>query len=152
MAFDELDLEHGDPSRASADTERTRRRRRERTTATTETKQQSSGYEQEARSRLDRFFDRIVKARRDREDEELAAVIEEDAEAMAQGFLSITSNVPFLRMPLLMFLNVAEPVMAFNRVGRILAYRWMERRARRRMEAEQLQAEVEAAYPGVSVA
>lgn len=144
---DELDLEVGDPSRGSADSEQRRRRRRERTSTSgnAATAREESKVENEIRSRLDRVFDRIVKARRAREDEELAEVIEEDAEAMAQGFLSMTTNVPFTRGPLIMFLNVLEPLLAFNRVVRILFLRFMERRARRYEEAQAAQAEYEAA-------
>jgi hypothetical protein len=125
----ELDLEFGDPLRASPEGE-TRRRRR----ATTEAKSEADdtgAVETEIRSRLDRLFDRIVKAREAVEDEELAEVIREDADAMANGFISVTHNVPFLRLPLIMLLNILEPVLAFYRVARILVIRWFARRAER---------------------
>lgn len=131
---EELDLERGDPSRSSPDSERRRRRR-----VATEDTPKEGMVDAEVRSRLERTFDRIIKSRRAHDDEELAQVIEEDAEAMTQGFVDVTTHVPFLRGPLLMFLNVLEPVLAFNRTGRILMYRlftWRQRRAERQHQEE----------------
>lgn len=144
---DEIDLEIGDPSRATPEGESRRRRRSSGSASSTSRAAQSdeSRFESEISSRLDRVFDRIVKARRARDDEELAEVIEEDAEAMSQGFISLTKNVPFFRSPLILFLNVLEPILAFNRVGRILAVRIWARREERREKQEQQQAEWEAA-------
>lgn len=130
---DELDLETGDPGRGDAASER-RRRRRE--SSTTEAPKQSGGIENEVRSRLARVFDRIAKAREAQEDHELAEVIREDTDAMTQGFVSLTSNVPFLRMPLVMALNILEPVLAFSRVGRIILIRVINRRNERFAEQE----------------
>ena len=147
---DELDLNVGDPSRSSPEAEQRRRRRRDRGESSSTRERAEAAVEAEMRSRLERVFDRIVKARRARDDEELAEIIEEDADAMTQGFISLTDNVPFLRMPLIMLLNVLEPVLAFNRVTRILWIRAIDWRQRRMMMAAQ-QAEEEA-YPGASVA
>lgn len=151
---DDIDLSTGDPSRSSPDSER-RTRRRSRASGETSAREQQrteEAFEAEARSRLDRLWDRVVKAREARDDEELAEAVREDAEAMTQGFISITSSVPFLRMPLIMFLNIAEPVLAFNRVGRIIFWRVISWRQRRIEAAMQAQAEAEEAYPGASVA
>lgn len=141
---DEIDLTRGIPDRGSAEGERRRRRREsaQRTSSATDTSTDGPT-DTETRSRLDRVFDRLAKARDAREDPELAEVIREDADAMAAGFVSLTHNVPFLRMPLIMFLNVLEPVLAFNRVARILFIRAMQRRAERMTEQEQQQAGVE---------
>ena len=128
----ELDLERGDPSRSSPEGERKRRRRTVAEEAPTE-----GMVDAEVRSRLERTFDRIIKSRRSHDDEELATVIEEDAEAMTQGIVDATTGIPFLRSPLLMALNVIEPVLAFSRVGRILFYRFLERRARKSQERHQ---------------
>jgi hypothetical protein len=137
---DELDLTNPPAS------EEPRRRRRRPTPAEESAREarDESKVEGEIRSRLERTFDRIVKARRARDDEELAEVVEEDAEAMTQGFLSLTHNVPFLRLPLLMLLNILEPVLAFNRVARILAIRLLTRRQRRQEARAQAQADYEA--------
>jgi hypothetical protein len=83
-----------------------------------------------------RTFDRIVKALEDREDEELATVIEEDKDAMSRGIVSLTRNVKQLRKPLIVVLNLIEPLLAFGRVGRILLLRFAERRARVMAERE----------------
>jgi hypothetical protein len=130
MMTDELDLERGDPDRSDAQSERAKRRaaRRQRSTEEASKPGASDG---EVSSRLGRVFERIAEAREARDDIELATVIREDADAMTQGFISITSNVPFLRMPLIMALNVFEPLLAFSRVGRILLWRFLERRQRR---------------------
>lgn len=140
----DLDLERGDPAAG----ERPRRRRRTTTGNSNPPEDAPQRDDSEIagriKSQLDELFDRIVKARRAREDEELAEVVEEDAEAMTQGFMSLTNNVPFLRQPLIMLLNILLPVLAFNRVARILFIRFLERRAKRQEAQAQAQAEWEA--------
>lgn len=138
MASDELDLEKGDASRASSREER-RSRRTSSTTAARKTDNEVDG-------RLHRTFERIAAAREARGDEELADVIREDSDAMAQGFTSLTANVPFLRMPLIMGLNILEPALAFSRVGGILLGRFFERRQRRAMEAAAARGEVDGEF------
>lgn len=102
--------------------------------------------EAELVSRLDRTFDRIAKALEARDDTELAAVIRDDKEAMGQGLVSLTRSVKFLRSPLLMVLNLVEPVLAFGRVGRILYGRFADRQQRIATERQQQQ---EQPQPGV---
>jgi hypothetical protein len=135
---DDLDLVEGDESRADATSER-RRRRRERTSESGGSgggSRAASKMESEARAKLDKFFDRLVKMRRVRGDDELAEIIEEDADDMAQGFISLTEGFTVLRGPLLHALNFFLPLLAFNRVGRTILGRLLERRAQRRMEME----------------
>jgi hypothetical protein len=87
-------------------------------------------------SRLDRTFDRIIVALQERDDDELASAISEDKDAMSRGIVSLTRNVKPLRNPLLMVLNLVEPLLAFGRVGKILLTRWAARRARVMAERE----------------
>lgn len=150
---DELDLETGDSSRADPATERNARRRRRGTSGSSSSSSSTGAraeakVETEIRSRLDRVFDRIAKAREARGDDELVEAIREDSDAMAQGFISLTSNIVPLRVPLLMLLNLLEPLLAFGRVGRILAGRLLTRRERRQAEREQAAAEQAAQEAG----
>jgi hypothetical protein len=144
---DELDLETGVTSERS---ER-RRRRRESSTASSggeKTATQQKKEDTEVISRLDRLRDRLVKNREAAGDDELAEILREDGEQMAQGVKSLTGSFPVLRMPLFMFLNVLEPVLAFGRLGRALWRRYWERRAMQAEAAAQAQAEAEAAANG----
>lgn len=150
-----LDLEEGDE--ALADASPAERRRAARLAAAKEknAKRDSSKsssrrstrtvsgekVEAELMSRLGRTFDRIAKALDARGDDELAHAIREDSDAMSQGLVSLTSNVKLLRSPLLMSLNLIEPVLAFGRVFRILFGRWNARQARLAMEREVAQQE-----------
>lgn len=147
---DELDLETGDPSRADPASER-RRRRRERTAESGGTKKaptatETSKLATEIRSRLDRVFDRIAEWRDARDDEELATVIREDKDMMAQGIVSLTNSFNPLRVPLLMGLNLIEPLLAFGRVVRVLVGRWMARRAAQQQAAAEAQGAVNPEY------
>lgn len=148
MADGELDLEHGDEAAAEKIAERQeagkKRSRAARGTGTssksssrTSATQKLQQLETELRSRLDRTFDRLAEWRGSRGDAELAQVIEEDKEQMGQGLVSVTRIIPWVRGPLLMFLNLLEPVLAFWRVGRILFSRWVWRREQAAMEAQQ---------------
>src|SRR6516225_11145308 len=110
----ELDLEHGDPSRADPDERRRRRRSNAGAgTATGETKTEERALDRELHSRLVEAFDQVVEWREARNDEELATAIREDRERMAKGLVSLTHTVQPLRQPLLVFLGFVEPVMAF---------------------------------------
>ena len=134
---DELDLEHGDPSRREE--RRTRRRQRDSTGSVgTESKTDTRRLDNELHSRLVDAFNQIVEWREAREDEELATAINEDKEKMAKGLVSLTHAVAPLRQPLLIFLGFVEPILAFGRVGRILATRWVARQQRRQQAAEEL--------------
>lgn len=143
-----LDLEHGDEDLADASPAERRRaaakRADDEAAAATGKKSSSRSkssssrsrastqerVEVELASRLDRTFDRIAIALDQRGDDELASVIREDAGAMSQGLVSLTRSVKFFRSPLLMALNLIEPVLAFGRVGRIMYVRFAERQAR----------------------
>jgi len=137
---DELDLETG--GRQSPREER--RRRREG--AGGESKTTSEKLDRELHGRLTGALDQVVEWRQAREDEELATAIDEDKEKMAKGLVSLTHVVVPLRQPLLIFLGFVEPLLAFGRVGRILAGRWFERRAQRAEEMAQAQAEWDAQH------
>lgn len=143
-----LDLENGDEDLANATpSERRRAAQREADksgekpkTRTSRSKATSDAkVETELDSRLGRTFDRIAVALEQRGDDELASVVREDAGAMAQGLVSLTRSVKFLRSPLLMSLNLIEPILAFGRVGRIMYVRFLERQSR--IAAERAQAQ-----------
>lgn len=151
--MDELDLERGDAERAERiaalqeEGKTTRRIRRpskpaaaKPTAASKARATTAQRIEDELLSRLDRTFDRIAEWRLSRGDEELATVISEDKGQMSHGLVSLTRLAPVVRTPLLMILNLLEPALAFGRVGRILAGRWVMRReqiAAERLAAQQ---------------
>jgi len=147
-----LDLDEGDPERAEATpAERRRAARAAVDEGKSESKARGSSgsrrstsasardkIEQELTARLDRTFTSLAKTMEARGDDELAAVIREEAEVMGQGVISLTRNVKVLRGPLLFLLNLIEPVMAFGRIGRLLYSRFRERQWRIQQErAEQ---------------
>jgi hypothetical protein len=103
--------------------------------------------EAELASRLDRVLGRIGDRLDERGDEELSNAIREDGKAMAGGIVDLTRFTPALRVPFLLILGLVEPVMAFGRVGRILAGRIGERRLEREMAA-QAEAAAAAEYVG----
>jgi hypothetical protein len=140
---DELDLERGDPSRAE---ERSRRRRERQAGAGGESQAATVKLDKELHARLVESLDRVQEWREAREDMELAVAIEQDKEKMAKGLVSLTHAVTPLRQPLLVFLSFVEPLLAFGRVGRILATRWVTRRQRQAEDLAQAQAEWDAAH------
>src|SRR5215469_6955122 len=119
---DELNLEHGDPSRSE------QRRRRRTAGDSGESKTSDKALDRELHSRITDAFDQVVEWRQARDDEELATAISEDKDKMAKGLVSLTHVVAPLRQPLVIFLGFVEPVLAFGRVGRILGGRWFARR------------------------
>lgn len=141
-----LDLEHGDEELADATPAERRRAARKRaadsgggtsTPRPSRSKAAQERVETELVSRLHRTFDRIALALDSRGDEELAVVIREDAAAMTHGLVSLTRNLKVLRSPLLMALNLIEPVLAFGRVGRIMYGRFVARQARVAQERQE---------------
>jgi hypothetical protein len=138
MAND-LDLERGDPRRGESD-EPTRRRRRTSERKSDDTPKRPDADESEVRTQLARAFDGLAKSREAREDDELAVAIREETEPMTEGFVTLTNNVSFLRMPLILILNLLITLLAFGRVGGILLRRWYERRTMAQEQAEQEQA------------
>lgn len=144
----DLDLEDGDEARAEASPSERRRlarqaaadgKERSRTARTTKAKTPAAAAKEdvEVGSRLHRTFDRLAKWREKVGDDELAEIIREDSDAMEQGIVSLTKNAPFLRGPLLFFLNVIEPVMAFQRIARTLFGRWQARAERKDWERQE---------------
>lgn len=99
----------------------------------------SAKQEADLRERLVECFDRIAGALRGRGDEELAELIDEDAEVMAVGLVSMTRPLQALRAPLLVVVAVVEPLLAFGRIGRVLVVRFAERRAIAQMQADAAQ-------------
>jgi hypothetical protein len=154
--MEDLDLETGDEARAEASPAERRRLAREaaegkvRSGETGKPKTASKSQaavkreDGELRGKLDRALDRIAKTLEARGDHELAEVIREDGEQIAQGLMSLTNGVKFLRGPLVFLLNVVEPVLAFGRITRILYHRWQDRAARRQWERDQQPQEGEA--------
>lgn len=153
MSDTEIDLEKGDPRYAEESPAAARRARRKgaseekaKSSSSSSSRATSSDkLDNEIRNRLERAFDRIAEWREARGDQELADIIREDASAMAQGGVAATRGVPALRGPVIMFLNLLEPILAFNRVGRTLLVRLMYRRQLRAQEQEQAQQEWEQA-------
>lgn len=134
MARDELDLDRGDRSRANADGESRRRRSNTRTEKDPETI-----LDDEVRSQCSRAFEGIAKNRDTHEDEELATAVREEADAMTEGFVSLTTNLTFLRMPFIILLNLIITLLAFGRVGGILFSRFVERRERKMQEKQMME-------------
>lgn len=133
---DELNLERGDPSRSDSAAERRKRRRESASGSTSSSTRAEAKVESEVRSQVARAFDGLAKNRYTHEDIELGDAIAEESDAMTEGFVSLTTNVTALRMPVIILLNVIITLMAFGRVGGILLSRAQERRARKQAEAE----------------
>jgi hypothetical protein len=138
---DELDLERGDPSRREE-----RRSSRRRASSTGEARSDSDKLDRELHHRLVESLEQVQEWREARDDEELATAIAQDKDKMAKGLVSLTHAVAPLRQPLLVFLGFVEPLLAFGRVGRILATRWVMRRQQRAEEMAAAQAEWDAAH------
>lgn len=133
MASDDIDLTSGDPDRGSSASER-RARRRQRAAAS---EPKNEGFTAgELRHQLGRAFDGLAKGREASGDTELAEAIREEGDAMTEGFVTLTDNVPPFRMPLVILLNVLITILAFSRVGGILWERYKARRLRRQQERE----------------
>lgn len=135
MASDDLDLEHGDPSRGDSASERRRRRRESSTGSSASGTRAEVKADNEVRTQIARAFDGITKNRYTHGDTELADALAEESDAMTEGFVTLTTNVTPLRMPVIIFLNLLITLMAFGRVGAILLGRLQERRARKQAEA-----------------
>lgn len=93
--------------------------------------------ERELRGRLAACFERIAASLEQRGDDELAEIVRDDAEIMSQGLVSLTRPFRALRTPLLAAVAIVEPVLAFGRIFRVLAGRFVERRAARAEEEPQ---------------
>jgi hypothetical protein len=89
------------------------------------------------KERLVACFDRIAESLEGRGDNELAEIVRNDGEIMAQGLVSLTRPFTAIRTPLLVLVAIVEPALAFGRILRVLAGRLHERRARITWEREQ---------------
>jgi|SRR5215831_6599354 len=140
---DEIDLERGDPSRAE---QRRERRRSAASSVGGESKTTTDKLDKELHNRIVESFERIQEWREARDDMELAQAIDEDKEKMAKGLVSVTHVLAPLRQPLVYFLGLLEPVLAFGRVTRILVTRWVNRRQERQADLAAAQAEWDAQH------
>lgn len=152
----EIDLDRGDPSaaeriaeRQSAGSDRSKRIRQTRSESTKKStgSKRPTASDTSLKSELKGAFDRLAEQREAKGDDELATALKEEAESMAQGLVSLTRTVTFLRVPLLFLLGILVPVLAFWRVGSILLARFAERRARIVAEQELAAAGIESAPP-----
>jgi len=96
----------------------------------------SARAENELKGRLVGCFERIAESLYARQDEELAELVREDAEVIAQGLVSLTRPFTALRGIVLAIVAIIEPLMAFGRIGRVLLGRMAERRSARAQEPE----------------
>lgn len=120
-----LNLETGEASETKpqgSSGEGEKRTRRKRTSATAK-------IETELTNRLERLTNRLAESLEGRQDYELSAALREDAKAMTGSVVSLTTRFPPLRTPLLFVLGLAEPLVAFWRIARILLGRVAERRS-----------------------
>lgn len=85
--------------------------------------------ESELKGRLHSVFDRVADSVEARGDEELAEILREDRDVMAQGLVSLTRPFLPLRTVIMLGLSVVEPVMAFGRLGRLVVERVLINRA-----------------------
>lgn len=160
MSDDTINLTIGEPDPDESPAARRRRERRERggdTGSSSRTRSSSSSKSDDSGlvTRLDTAFVKLADQMLARGDDELAEALREERHAMSQGLVSLTATLTLLRLPLVVFMSLVEPVLAFWRVGRILFVRLLAWRERRIAETQQRQAEWEAAQAaetGVPVA
>ena len=100
-------------------------------------------HEGEIRGRLTAVLETLAETLEARGDHELAGAIRDDGRAIVSGLVSITRPIAWARPAILAGLGIAEPVLAFGRIFRILAGRWTQRRTASREERQA--AEYEAA-------
>lgn len=147
-----LDLDRGDPDRADRITaaaeggkSTSRRSRRDSSSGgssrKSSSKTASSKSETDLVGRLSSAIVRLADQLDARNDTELAEALREDSDKISRGLVSVTRTVKFLRQPLVLFIGVLEPVLAFWRVGAILGRRLLQRRARMLAEREAAMAE-----------
>lgn len=147
-----IDLEIGEPDPDESPSARRRRERREsggsssssgRSSSSSSSKGSSDRDETHLVARLDTAFTKIADQMAARGDDELADALKEERHAMSQGLVSLTSALTPLRAVLLLVMALAEPLLAFWRVGRILIFRLLRWRENRILAAQEQQAEWE---------
>lgn len=90
----------------------------------------NSKEETDLKARLTETFTRISEALEARGDDELAAIIAEDAMVMAVGLVSLTRPFKPIRTAVTLFVSFVEPLLAFRRILAVLGRRFAERRMR----------------------
>lgn len=119
---DELDLEAGDPSEAERIlnegqvASRSRRQSRAKSGKSTPRKAATEAEDNSLRGDAREMFDDFAKAV-ERRDPELAEILQRRGEAMAQGLVSLSRKVKFLRSPLVLFIAFFQPTLAFWELG-----------------------------------
>ena len=143
---DEIDLEKGEPESSRERRSRRRSSSSSSSSVSGESKTTSDKLDNELNARLIDAFNHIQEWREARDDQELAVAIAEDKEKMSRGLVSLTHVFSPVRKPLVIFLGFIEPVLAFGRVGRILAGRFFGWRQQRAEAIAQAQAEWDAEH------
>jgi hypothetical protein len=97
-------------------------------------------WERDLRTRMERTLDRLIEWRQGRGDDDLVKVLKEDGPAMIGGVIAALRPVRQLEKPVVLMLTIAEPLLAFGRLFKVLGSRVAARRAVRAEEWEQEQA------------
>lgn len=103
--------------------------------ASTTAKKKTAASESDLRDRVATVLGRLADLIESRGDDELAETMREDVGVMATGIVSFTR--PF-RAPLMFVLAIAEPAIAFGRIGILMIGRMFQRRADRAHPPEDL--------------
>lgn len=144
---DELDLSQGDEARAERIAqikgEGESRQRSRRTSSKSSAKKKPVASDTSLAGQLSDAFDRLAEQRKTVGDDELADALTEGKDAMSNALVAMTRTVTFLRKPLLFFLSILMPILAFWKVGNILARRFAERRQQVMAQRQQAEAGVE---------
>lgn len=122
----DLDLQRGEPDEPKPRERSERSQRRDRA--------RERDKQGDVSRRLGTIFERLAQSVEGRGDDELAAMIREDREAMVGGLVNLTSKAPALAPAVLGVLAVLEPLIAFGRIFRLLLRRAGERREARYAE------------------
>lgn len=134
---DEFDLDNPPP--VLDDETPAQRRRRERRdkiaggtgseTKARPSKAKAAQADGDLKSRLEDGFQKLADQMRARDDDELADALQDGKGPMAASLVSMTKVVKWFRKPLVLFVGILEPILAFWRVGGILLGRmfiWRE--------------------------
>ncbi len=140
----DLDLEHGDEDAAEKILSSSAPSRAKRTTSSTSKTAGAAKSKTVTDADNKALYGRLVAAFHDlseqaaaREDNELADILERRKESMAQGLVSLTRNVLFLRGPLVLLINFLEPSLAFWELGGLAIRRYIARQQRIRYERQE---------------